>query len=149
MKVVLRQDVDRLGERGQIVNVARGFARNYLLPKGLALDATPGNLHTIELERKVWSAREAQELDEVRELGTRLEQLRITVAKKAGEAQTLYGSVTSSEIAELLARKGFDVDRRKIQLDEPIKTLGSFTVPVKLHRQVTARVSLEVVAEGE
>jgi large subunit ribosomal protein L9 len=149
MKVVLRQDVEHLGERGQVVNVAPGYARNFLLPKGLAMEATPGNLRTLELQRKVWVAREGKELEEAKAYAARLGAVELTITKKAGESETLYGSVTNSELAEMLAAKGFEVDRRRILLDEPIKTLGEFTVPVKLHRQVTARVKLQVVAEAE
>jgi len=149
VKVVLRQDVEHLGERGQIVSVSTGFARNYLLPKKLAMEATPGNLRTFELQKRVWVAREAREVDEARAFAARLGSARVTVSKKAGESDALYGSVTSSEIADLLAARGFEVDRRKIQLGEPIKTLGTFEVPVKIHRQVTAKVTVEVVAEAE
>jgi large subunit ribosomal protein L9 len=149
VKVVLRQDVEHLGDRGQIVNVAPGYARNYLLPKKLALEATPGNLRTFELQKRVWAVREARETDEAKAYASRLEAVEIVISKKAGESDTLYGSVTSSEIAELLAAKGFEVDRRKIQLDEPIKSLGTFEVPVRIHRQVVARVPVRVVAEGE
>ncbi|MBZ5640660.1 MAG: 50S ribosomal protein L9 [Acidobacteriia bacterium] len=149
MKVVLRQDVEHLGERGQIVNVSPGFARNYLLPKMLAMEATPGNLRNFELQKRVWVARESREVEEARSFAGRLESVRIAVSKKAGEHDVLYGSVTSSEIADLLAAKGIEVDRRKIQLDEPIKSLGTFEVPVKIHRQVTAKVTVQVVAEAE
>ena len=149
MKVVLRQDVEHLGERGQIVNVAPGYARNYLLPKRLALEATPGNLHTFDLQKKVWAARDAHELEEAKSFASRLEALDLVISKKAGESDTLYGSVTSVEIAELLAARGFDVDRRKIQIEEPIKTLGEYAVPVRIHRQVVARVPVRVVAESE
>lgn len=149
MKVILREDVHNLGERGEIVNVAAGYARNFLLPKKLAMEATPGNIRTLELQKSVWEARELKEVDEAREFGNRLAAVELSVAKKAGESDTLYGSVTTTEIAELLASKGFEIDRRKIQLDEPIKSLGEFNVPVKLHRQVTAEVKLKVVAEGE
>ncbi len=149
MKVVLRTDVEHLGERGQIVSVSPGFARNYLLPKKLAMEATPGNLRTFELQKKVWIAREAKEVDAARAFAGKLESTRITISKKSGEHDTLYGSVTSSEIAELLAARGIEVDRRKIQLDEPIKTLGTFQVPVKIHRQVTAKVTVQVVTEVE
>jgi large subunit ribosomal protein L9 len=149
VKVVLCQDVEHLGERGQIVSVSLGFARNYLLPKKLAMEATPGNLRSFELQKRVWIAREAQEVEDARSFARRLESVRIVVTKKAGENDALYGSVTSSEIADLLAAKGIEVDRRKIQLDEPIKSLGAFEVPVKIHRQVTAKVSVQVVAEAE
>jgi large subunit ribosomal protein L9 len=149
VKVVLRQDVEHLGERGQIVNVSPGFARNYLLPKKLAMEATPGNLRTFELQKKVWNARDAREVEEARAFAGKLESTRVTVAKKAGEHDTLYGSVTSSEIADLLAAQGIEVDRRKIQMDEPIKTLGTFEVPVKVHRQVTAKLTVQVVSQAE
>ena len=149
MKVVLRQDVEHLGERGQIVSVAPGFARNYLLPKGLALEATPGNLRTFELQKKVWVVREGREVAEAKAFAEKLEALEIVVAKKAGEHDTLYGSGTTSEIADLLAARGFDVDRRKLHLEEPIRTLGTFKIPVKVHRQVVASLPLRVVAEEE
>jgi large subunit ribosomal protein L9 len=149
VKVVLRQDVDHLGDRGQIVNVAPGYARNYLIPKGLAYTATAGNLRVLELEKRAWVRREAKDADEAQGLAARLAAVKITVTKRAGENGLLYGSVTSSEIAELLAAQGVEVDRRKIRLDEPIRTVGEFSVPVRLHRQVTADVSLHVVAAGE
>lgn len=147
MKVVLREHVDHLGDRGQIVSVARGYARNYLLPKGLALEATPGNLQMLEHQRRVWVAREAKEAVEARRVAERLSAMQLSITKKAGESGTLYGSVTSSEIAALLASKGVEVDRRRIALVEPIRVLGTHEVPVKLHREVTAHVKLEVVAE--
>lgn len=147
MKVVLRQDVDHLGARGQVVEVAAGFARNYLLPKGLALEATPGNLKTLELRSKAWAAREERHVEQAREVASRLSAVRLTVAKKAGEHDTLYGSVTAAEIAERLAALGFQVDRRRIQLPEPIKSLGTYSVPVRIHREVVAEVAVEVIAE--
>ena len=149
MKVILRHDVDNLGERGQVVNVARGFARNYLVPKGLAMAATPGNIRSLELEKKVWEARELKEVGEAKAFADRLAAVELTIAKKAGESETLYGSVTTSEIGEMLSGRGFEVDRRKIQLDEPIKALGEYTVPIKLHRQVTAEIKVRVVAESD
>lgn len=149
MKVLLRQDVDNLGERGQIVNVSPGFARNFLVPKGLALEATAGNLRTFELQKKVWLAREAKEADAARAFAARLAEVKLKTVKKAGENETLYGSVTNSEIAELLLGEGYEVDRRKILLKEPIRSVGTFKVPVKIHRQVTAEIELEVVAETE
>lgn len=148
MKVVLRHDVDHLGDRGQIVSVAPGFARNFLFPKGLALEATPGNLRTFELQKKVWLAREAREAEGARGVAARMAEVKLTITKRAGEGDTLYGSVTSTEIADLLAAEGIEVDRRKIVLKEPIKSLGSFRVPIKIHRQVTAEIVVEVVAEA-
>jgi large subunit ribosomal protein L9 len=148
MKVLLRDHVEKLGERGDVVNVAPGYARNYLLPKGLALEATPGNLKVLEHQRRVWEARESRDLGDARGVAERLAALRLTVAKRAGENGTLYGSVTNVEIAELLAREGIEVDRRRIVLAEPIKTVGTHDVAVKLHRQVTAVVPLDVVSES-
>lgn len=148
MKVVLRQDVDNLGDRGQVVNVAPGYARNFLLPKGLALEATAGNLRTLELQRKVWEKREAKEADGARQVAARIAGVKLSVSKKAGEHDTLYGSVTTSEIADLLKAQGIDVDRRRIQLKDPIKTVGTFKIPIKIHRQVVAEAELEVVAEA-
>lgn len=149
MKVVLRQDVEHLGERGHVVSVADGFARNFLFPKKLALPATPGNLRTFELHKKVWAAKENREMGDAQALADRLGQVRLSITKKSGEHDALYGSVTNVEIAELLAKQGFEIDRRKILLDEPIKTLGDHTVRVKIHRQVVASVPLQVVAEAE
>jgi large subunit ribosomal protein L9 len=149
MKVVLRQDVEHLGERGQVVNVKPGFARNFLLPKKLALLATPGNLKTFELHKKVWAVREAREVEDAKAFAARLEGTTVSIAKKAGEHDTLYGSVTNAEIAELLLAKGFEIDRRKILLSEPIKSLGEHAVQVKIHRQVVAAVNVQVVPEAE
>lgn len=149
VKVVLRQDVDHLGDRGQIVNVAPGYARNYLIPKGLAYTATEGNLRVLELEKRAWVRREAKDADEARGLAQRIAGVQLTVSKRAGENGLLFGSVTSSEIADLLAAQGVAVDRRKIRLDDPIKQVGTFTIPVRLHRQVTADVSLQVLAASE
>lgn len=147
MKIVLREDVDNLGDRGQIVNVAPGYARNYLFPKRLAFEATPGNLRQIELQKKAWGAKEAREADDARKVASTMSGVTITIAKKVGENDTLYGSVTTHEIAELLKAKGVVVDRRKIQLHEPIRSLGTFEVPIRIHRQVTAPVTVNVVAE--
>lgn len=147
MKVILREHVDNLGERGEIVNVARGYARNYLVPKGLAFEATPGNIRTIELQKRVWEAREVKLVEEAEAFAARLAEIELSVTKKAGESETLYGSVTNAEIAELLNAEGIEIDRRKIHLEEPIKTLGEFTVPVKVHPKVTAEIKLKVVPE--
>ena len=149
MKVVLRQDVESLGERGQVVNVKAGYARNYLLPRKLAFEATPGNLRTLELHKKVWHARDSRELGEAQALAARISSVRIQVAKKAGEHDTLYGSVTTAEIADLLGKAGFEVDRRKIHVADPIKTLGNHQIQVKIHRQLSVAVNLQVIAEGD
>ena len=147
MKIILREPVDHLGERGEIVSVAAGYARNYLLPKGLAYAATPGNLKQINLQRKVWAARDHKEVSAAETLAARIGSLALSITMKAGESGTLYGSVTNSDIAELLAAQGVEVDRRRIVLDEPIKTLGERDVQVRLHSKVTAQVKLQVIAE--
>ena len=148
MKLILRDHVTNLGERGEIVSVARGYARNYLVPKGLAFEATPGNIRMIELQKKVWEAREVKVVSEAQAFATRLAAVELSVTKKSGESETLYGSVTNAEIAELLAAKGIEIDRRKIHLEEPIKSLGEFTIPVKIHPKVTAEIKLKVAPEG-
>ena len=147
MKIVLREDVDKLGDRGQVVKVAAGYARNFLFPKALAFPATAGNLRQIELRKKVWVVREARETEDANKLAERIAGIKIVIAKKVGEQESLYGSVTSQEIADLLKAKGVEVDRRKIQLNEPIRSLGTFDVPIKIHRQVMASVSVQVVPE--
>lgn len=148
MKILLREDVDKLGERGQVVNVAAGYARNFLFPKSLAFEATPGNMRQIELRKKVWVVREAKEAEDATKLAARIAEIKLVVAKKVGENDALYGSVTSQEIADLLKAKGVEVDRRKIQMHDPIRSLGTFDVPIKIHRQVGASVSVQVVPES-
>lgn len=148
MKIVLREDVDKLGERGEVVNVAAGYARNFLFPKALAFEATAGNMRQIELRKKVWVVREAKETEDANRLAARIAEIKIVIAKKVGENDALYGSVTSQEIADLLKAKGVEVDRRKIQMHDPIRALGTFEVAIKIHRQVSAKVSVEVVPES-
>ena len=148
MKIVLREDVDKLGDRGQVVSVAAGYARNFLFPKALAFEATAGNMRQIELRKKVWVVREAKETEDANKLAARIAEIRIVIAKKVGEHEALYGSVTSQEIADLLKAKGVEIDRRKIQLHDPIRALGTFVVPIKIHRQVRASVSVQVVPES-
>lgn len=148
MEVILRDHVDNLGRRGEIVKVADGYARNYLLPRKLALLATEGNKKQVERERAKFEAREAEERKVVDALAARLAAVEIVIARRVGETDALYGSVTTSDIAEALTAKGFDVDRRKIQLAEPIKKVGNVDVPVKLHRDVTATIKVQVVAEN-
>jgi large subunit ribosomal protein L9 len=149
MEVILREHVDNLGRRGEIVKVADGYARNYLLPRKLALLATEGNKQRIEKERAKFEAAEAEEKKVAEAVAARMANLELEIARKVGETEALYGSVTTSDIAEALAKKGFDVDRRKVHLLEPIKKLGEVEVPVRLQRDVTATVKVKVVAEGE
>lgn len=149
MKVVLREPVDHLGERGDVVAVAAGYARNYLLPKRLALEATAANLKFVAHQRKVWDARETRDIGEAEALARRLGELELKIVKRAGDSGTLYGSVTSMEIAELLAARGVTIDRRKIVLADPIKALGTYEVTLRLHRTVNARVRLDVHDETD
>jgi large subunit ribosomal protein L9 len=148
MEVILREQVDNLGRRGEVVKVADGYARNYLLPRKLALPATEGNKKQIERERAKLEARETEERKVAEAMAHRMTTLELVVERKVGETEALYGSVTSSDIAEILSVKGFDLDKRKIQLAEPIKALGEFEIPVRLQRDVVALVKLRVVAEG-
>jgi len=148
MEVILRQHVDNLGERGQIVKVADGYARNYLLPRKLALPATEGNKRHVERERKIVETREAEEKGQAEAIAARLSTVEVTIARRVGETDQLYGSVTAADIAEFLKGKGFDVDRRKLVLADPIKTIGEHNVPLKLHRNVTVPLKVKVVKEG-
>jgi large subunit ribosomal protein L9 len=148
MEVILREHVDNLGRRGDVVKVADGYARNYLLPRKLALLATDGNKRQIEREKVKFEAKELEEKKVADAVADRLKNVEVEIARKVGETEALYGSVTSSDIAEVLAAKGFDLDRRKIALQEPIKKLGEYEIPVKLHREVTSTLKVRVVAEG-
>ncbi len=147
MEVILREHVDSLGRRGEIVKVADGYARNYLLPRKLALPVTAGNKKQVERERGKFEVKEAEERKVAEAVAERMGTVEIAIARKVGETEALYGSVTTADIAQALAAKGFEVDRRKLQLAEPIKKLGDFEVPIKLHHDVTARVKVKVVAE--
>jgi len=148
MEVILREHVDNLGRRGDVVKVAAGYARNFLLPRKLALLVTQGNRKQIERERSKFEARELEEQKVAEAVAGRMANLEIVIARKVGETDALYGSVTSADIADALAARGFAIERRKLQLHEPIKRIGDVDVPVKLHREVTATVKVKVVAEG-
>ncbi len=147
MEIILRDHVEHLGTRGQIVKVADGYARNYLLPRKLALLATEANKKRVERERKIAEAREAEERSSSEAIATRLSALDLTFTRKVGETGHLFGSVTSQDIADAVKAKGFDVDKRKILLPDAIKALGEFTVPVKLHRDVTAQLKVTITKE--
>ena len=147
MRIVLRENVEKLGHRGEVIKVADGYARNFLLPKRLALKATPANLKQIEQERRVREVHEAREKQEAEALGERLTQLSLTAVRKVGENDALYGSVTNGDVADLLEKQGFRVDKRKILLEEPIKALGIYEVPLKLHPEVTILLKVWVVKE--
>ena len=148
MEVILREHVDNLGKRGEIVKVADGFARNYLLPRKLALPATEGNRKHVERERKILEGREAEEKSAANALASRLGAVEIAIARRVGDTEQLYGSVTAGDIVEFLKSKGFEVDRRKLILPEPLKSIGEFDVPLKLHREVTVPLKVKVVKEG-
>jgi large subunit ribosomal protein L9 len=147
MQIVLKEDIEKLGHRGEIVKVADGYARNYLLPLGKALPATPGNLKVIEREKRRYVVRLTKEKEENETLAGRIQALSLTLVRKVGESDVLYGSVTSGDIAEALSKEGVVVDKRRIQLPEPIKSLGIYTIPVRLHPEVTAEVKVWVVKE--
>ena len=148
MEIILRETIDNLGRAGEVVKVADGYARNYLLPRKLALLATEGNKKVIEREKEKFDAQEAEEQKVAQAVSDRLANVGIEIARRVGETDTLFGSVTNADVAEALAAKGFDIDRRKVQLHEPIKKLGEVEVPLKLHRDVTTNIKVKVVAEG-
>ena len=149
MEVILREHVDNLGRRGEIVKVADGYARNFLLPRKLALLVTAGNKKQIEREREKLEAKEAEEKKIAEAIAARMATVELSISRRVGENEVLYGSVTTADIAEGLMGKGFEIDKRKLQLAEPIKKLGEFDVPVKLYREVVATIKVKVVAEAQ
>ena len=149
MEVILREDIDKLGNRGQVVKVAAGYARNFLLPRRLAVPATEGNKKIIEQERLAALRREAKEDATAKELAALLSSVTLTSVQKAGEQDVLFGSVTSKDIAEMLDKQGYTIDRRKIDLEHPVKTLGEHKVNIKLHHDVVATVTVIVNREEE
>jgi len=149
MEVILREDVEKLGARGQMVKVASGYARNFLLPRKLAVAATESNKKIVEQERQAHLRRDAKEVADATDLGKMMANLSVTISQKAGENEQLFGSVTTKDIADLLEKQGYTIDRRKIILAEPIKTLGEFKVPLRLHRDVTAEITVHVTKEAE
>jgi large subunit ribosomal protein L9 len=149
MDVILKEDVDKLGSRGDLVKVASGYARNFLLPQRLAVPASDSNKKIIEQERQAHLRKEAKLATEAGDLGKLMSSVTITISQKSGENDQLFGSVTSKDIAEALEKQGYTVERRKIVLDEPIKSLGEFRIPLRLHPEVTAEITLNVVKESE
>jgi large subunit ribosomal protein L9 len=147
MEVILKEDVNKLGSRGDLVKVAEGYGRNYLLPRKLAIEASAGNKAVIEQMKAASVRRSAKEKVQAEELSKQFDGVSVSFQRRTGEQDQLFGSVTSGDIADALAKKGFTLDRRKIQLHEPLKTLGEFTIPVKLHKEVTTH--LKVVVEKE
>jgi large subunit ribosomal protein L9 len=149
MEVILKEDVVKLGSRGDVVKVAEGYGRNFLLPRKLAIEATPGNKKVIDQMRAAALRRSAKEKAQAEELSKQFEGLSVAFARRSGEHDQLFGSVTSGDIAESLEKKGFTVDRRKVQLHEPLKSLGEFTVPIKLHKDVTTHLKLVIEKAAE
>ena len=148
MEVILKEDVVKLGSRGDVVKVAEGYGRNFLLPRKLAIEATVGNKKVIEQMRAAALRRSANEKAQAEELAKQFDGLAVSFQRRSGEHDQLFGSVTSGDLAEALEKKGFNLDRRKIQLHEPLKTIGDFTVPVKLHKEVTAHLKVTIEKEA-
>jgi len=149
MEVILREDVEKLGARGQVVKVAAGYARNFLLPKRMAVAATEANKKIVEQERQAHLKKEAKAQGEAQELAQIMAGATVRIAQKAGENDQLFGSVTSKDIAEALTAQNYNIDRRKIQLDDPIRQLGEYKVPVRLHKDVTVEITVVVEKEVE
>ena len=149
MEVILLENVEKLGSRGQVVKVAGGYGRNYLLPKKLAIAATPQNRKLIEQQRVRFLKLEAKEKGDAEDLATLLQGVSVTLTRKSGEKGTLFGSVTAMDVAERLAAQGYNIDKRKIALDSPLKVLGEYDVPIKLHRDVTAFIKVRVEGDAE
>lgn len=145
IEVILKEHVEHLGRRGEVVKVANGYARNFLFPRKLALAVTAENKRQIERERSAADAREAEELKAVQAVAASIEAVELSIERRVGEHDTLYGSVTTADIADGLAARDINIDRRKIQLADPLKSLGDHTVPVKLHRDVTAQLKVKIV----
>ena len=149
MKLILKQDVDKLGKVGDVVKVAPGYGRNYLIPRSIAVEATPGNVKIMEIERLAAARRDQRDKQAASLLAQEIVKLVVTIQRKAGEGGTLYGSVTALDIADFLVTHKIDIDKRKIQLDDPIKAVGEYQVPIRLHREVTAPIRVIVEAEAE
>ena len=147
MKIILRKDMDVLGLEGDIVNVANGYARNYLIPKGIALEASNQNIKIMETQKKKIEVRRLKAREDAEEVKSKMADILITISQKAGEEDKLYGSVTSMDIAAHLEKQGIAIDRRKITMDRPIKTLGEFEIPVKLYPEVTGSIKVVIVPE--
>lgn len=149
MKLILKEDVDKLGRMGDLVNVADGYARNYLLPRNLAAVATTRNINTLEHQKRVIADRIKKEKMAAEEEAKKIGAISVSIQAQVGEEGKLFGSVTSKDIAEAVAAQGFEIDKKKIVLEKPIKEVGSFTVPVKIHHDVTAQIKVEVVKAAE
>jgi large subunit ribosomal protein L9 len=149
MEVILRETIDTLGRAGQVVKVANGYARNYLLPRKLAYTVTPGNLKVIEAERQNLLRKEATQKNDAEKLKDLIEKLELVIRRKTGENEALYGSVTNSDVADELEKKGYQIEKRKIHMDDHIKALGEYDIPIRLFKDVMAHVKLKVEREIE
>ena len=149
MEIILRETIDNLGRAGQVVKVADGYARNYLLPRKLAYLATPGNLKVIEAERQSLLRKDAKQKEDAEKLLKMLDAVEITIRRKVGENDVLYGSVTNSDVADELEKKGFQIEKRKIHMEDHVKSIGEFSIPVRLFKDVTAHIKLKVEPETE
>jgi large subunit ribosomal protein L9 len=149
MEIILRETIENLGRAGQVVKVADGYARNFLLPRKLAYPATPGNLKVIEFEKQSLLRKESKQKEDSEKLKQLLDAVEIVIRRKVGEQEALYGSVTNSDVADELEKKGFQIEKRKIHMDDHIKQLGEFSIPIRLFKDVTAHVKLKVEAEPE
>jgi large subunit ribosomal protein L9 len=147
MEVILREEIDNLGRRGDVVKVAAGYARNYLLPKRLAVAANESNKKIVEQEKQAYLRRESKEIGDANDLAKMMGSVEVTIAQKAGENDQLFGSVTAQDITAALERAGYTIDRKKVNLAEPIKALGDYTVTVKLHREVSVELPVHVIKE--
>lgn len=147
MEIILKKDAPSLGKMGNVVRVTDGYARNYLIPQGVGLEATPKNLKLLEKEIKIWQKKAEKQKEEAVQLAAEIEKLSLSFARKTGEEDKIFGSVTSLDIEEKMKENGIQIDRKKIHVEEPIKTLGIFTVPIKLHPEVTASLKISVVKE--
>ena len=144
MQIILQEDVEKLGNRGQVVEVKEGYARNFLLPRKLAIEASPGNMKRLEKMRTAFAKKESVERGDAEKLAELLNGVSLEIKRKAGENDQLFGSVTSADVSESLAAQGYTIDKRKIVLADPIKQIGEYQIPVKLHREVTGNVKLTV-----
>jgi len=147
MKVILVREVEKFGKEGAVVNVADGYARNYLIPKGFAIEATKKNLRAYETRKRAWNLKHEKDLSEAKRFAEHLDQVTCKIARKVGEKEKLFGSVTSMDILEALKREKIEIDKKKILLDEPIKSIGNYSVPIRVHPEITAFLKIEVVKD--
>jgi large subunit ribosomal protein L9 len=147
MKIILKEDIKKLGKMGQIVDVADGYARNYLVPKGIAVEASTKNIRSLEHEKKIIQEKARKHKDSAQDLASRISAMTLTIKAKAGEEEKLFGSVTTMDIAEALLTRGVEIEKKKIVLEEPIKRLGSYSVQIKLHPDVSVPLTIEVIQE--